>query len=266
MDPSLAPTTAETLPALIQRAAEQLAAASSAAEVLDAKDFAELLYDAARRATRLAKAKAAHDELLTRAARAMADALEIESRAKRRLADEYDAAQRRKEIRKAGKQPNSSRLEELPAGAGDVGLTHKEIHEARQIRNAEEADPGVVRRTLDGLLAEGEEPTRAALKRKLQPPAKPHRRQPMYEAPPRSKDKAVTKLIEAFLELEALLKEVSPADLRATLKQRQQQTLEFTIERLRDWLEKYSPRLWTVSPSQVLDRYTGGKVEPAGKA
>jgi len=79
--------------------------------------------------------------------RAQADALDIEAQAKRRLADEYDAAQARGEIRGAGK-PKSSRSEEL-SGAADVGLTHKEIHEARQIRDAEARDPGVVRRTVD---------------------------------------------------------------------------------------------------------------------
>jgi len=71
--------------------------------------------------------------------------------AKRRLADEYDAAQERGEIRSAGK-PNSSTAEELP-GVEHLNLTHKDIHEARQIRDAEEADPGVVRRTLEPVVA-----------------------------------------------------------------------------------------------------------------
>lgn len=47
-------------------------------------------------------------------------------------------AQERGEVRTAGK-PNSSKAEEF--GAADIGLTHKDIHEARQIRNAEEAVP-----------------------------------------------------------------------------------------------------------------------------
>ena len=33
----------------------------------------------------------------------------------------------------------------LPTVA-DIGLTHKQVHEARQLRDAEEDDPGVVRR------------------------------------------------------------------------------------------------------------------------
>ena len=69
--------------------------------------------------------------------KAEADALEIEAMAKRRLADEYEAAQERGEVKSVG-NPNFSRAEELP-DAASVGLTAKEIHEARQIRDAEEA-------------------------------------------------------------------------------------------------------------------------------
>ena len=77
--------------------------------------------------------------------RAQADALEIEAGAKRRLADEYDAAQDRGEITKAGNQPILPGENNCaPASVTDLGLTHKEIHEARLVRDAEVADPGVV--------------------------------------------------------------------------------------------------------------------------
>jgi hypothetical protein len=90
---------------------------------------------------RLAKAKGAHDELIAKAHRAQADALEIEAMAKRRLADEYDAAQERGEVGKRGDFGGvTSRGEDTPTAA-EVGLTHKDIHEARQIRDAEETDP-----------------------------------------------------------------------------------------------------------------------------
>jgi hypothetical protein len=64
--------------------------------------------------------------------------LEIEAGAKRRLADEYDAAQVRGEVAKHGggrnfKVPNKN----VETTAADVGLSRKEIHEARQIRDAE---------------------------------------------------------------------------------------------------------------------------------
>lgn len=65
-----------------------------------------------------------------------------------RLADKYDAAQERGEVRtRADNQHASSKAEEA-VGVSDIGLTHKAIHEARQIRDAEEADPGVIKRPL----------------------------------------------------------------------------------------------------------------------
>ncbi|MDC7742483.1 hypothetical protein [Rhizobium binxianense] len=47
-------------------------------------------------------------------------------------------------------------IQDLPR-AKVSGLTHKDVHEARQIRDTEAADPGVVRRTLDEKIASGEE-------------------------------------------------------------------------------------------------------------
>jgi hypothetical protein len=161
----LAVVSPNSLPSLVQRAASQLASATSAAEVLEARDTASVAYDAAKKAARLAKAKGAHDELIAKAHRAQADALEIEAAAKRRLADEYDAAQERGEIGKRGDYGAvTSTAEVTPATAADIGLTHKEIHEARQIRDAEQADPGIVRRVLDEALEAGNEPTKAALR------------------------------------------------------------------------------------------------------
>ena len=54
---------------------------------------------------------------------------------------------------------------DVAATAADLGLNRREIHEARLLRDAEAADPGLVRRTLDERLERGEEPTRAALRR-----------------------------------------------------------------------------------------------------
>lgn len=158
----------QSLPALVQQAAQQLASASTAAEVLDARDNARVAYDAAKSAARFAKAKGAHDELIAKAHRAQADALEIEAMAKRRLADEYDAAQLRGEVRTVGNVPEQNNT----PTASDIGLSRKDIHEARQIRDAEETYPGIVRRVLDSALEAGEEPTKAAVRRATQ---RPHR-------------------------------------------------------------------------------------------
>ncbi|NEJ95261.1 hypothetical protein G7039_09085 [Rhizobium leguminosarum] len=182
----------ENLPSLINRAASQLANAVSAAEVLEARHAASLAYDAAKKAARFAKAKGAHDQLIAAAHRAQADALEIEATAKRRLADEYDAAQERGEV--AGPSDGDHRRsdrERLPTAA-DIGLSRKDVHEARQIRDAEKADPGVIRRTLDEKIDSGEEPTKAALRKAVVEvakqglsgrPASSSNKNPLYRTP-----------------------------------------------------------------------------------
>lgn len=119
-----------------------------------------MAYDTAKRAARLAKAKDAHDSLIAAAHRAQADALEIEATAKRRLADEYDAAQDRGEVRSNGERSFSAPEKLSPT---EIGLTGKEIHEARQVRDAELNQPGIVKKTLSELLDAGHEPTKARL-------------------------------------------------------------------------------------------------------
>lgn len=205
------PTAASDLPSLIDRAASMLAGAKTAAEVLEAREFAGLAYDAAKRASRLHRAKSAHDVLIVAAHRAQADALEIEAAAKRRLADEYDAAQARGEV--VGAHDGArKRVEDANAIAttSDLGLRRDQIHEARQLRNAEAADPGIIRRTLDERLEHGEEPTRTALRkmvtdaamRGLRPQRSPSRRNPLY-VPPTPEQAAwqhVTGTFRAFAE------------------------------------------------------------------
>jgi uncharacterized glyoxalase superfamily metalloenzyme YdcJ len=82
--------------------------------------------------------------LIMPAHRAQAEALDIASQAKRRLADEYDAAQERGEVGQQTGRPKvvPNQNDFLPATAAGVGLSRKDIHEARIIRDAEKADPG----------------------------------------------------------------------------------------------------------------------------
>lgn len=175
------------LPALIDRAAAVLTSARSAAEVLEAREMASVAYDAAKRAARIGKAKRAHDSLIAAAHRTQADALEIEAQAKRRLADEYDAAQERGEAATRQNNPGSVGhvpLENMPATAAALGLSRKDIHEAREIRDAEQADPGIVRRTLDEAIDAGEEPTRAKVRRVVKAKSKRRRHaRPQFNAP-----------------------------------------------------------------------------------
>ena len=154
-----------TLPQLVEKAAAALANARSAAEVLEAREIASLAYDVAKRTARLCKAKNAHDELIAAAHRVQADALTIEAGAKRRLADEYDAARDVGVVSAQGQRTDLLPDEKKVPTVAELGLTHKDIHDARIIRDAEAADPGLVRRTLDERLERGEEPTRAALRR-----------------------------------------------------------------------------------------------------
>src|SRR5581483_8766233 len=87
-----------TLPKLIDRASQALLGAKSSAEILEARDIANIAYHTAKATARIAKARDAHDNVVAAAHRAQADALEIEALAKRRLADEYDSAQKRGEV------------------------------------------------------------------------------------------------------------------------------------------------------------------------
>jgi hypothetical protein len=166
--PAIIDQTQSSLPQLVDHAAAALSNARTAAEVLEARELASFAYDMSKRTARLQRAKAAHDDLIAATHRAQADAVEIEAQAKRRLAAEYDAAQERGEVQAEGRPktvPDGNGFIPAAATAADLGISRKDIHEARVIRDAEEADPGIVRRTLDEKLSRGEEPTRSAVRR-----------------------------------------------------------------------------------------------------
>lgn len=161
------------LTAMVRNAAQKLASAESAAEVLQARDAGAEVYDQAKRAARLQKAKGAHDTLIMTIYRVQAEGLEIEAAAKRRLADEYDAAQDRGEVQARGGDRAKVPSENFaPATAAQIGVTKKQVHEARQLRDAEAREPGVTKRAIDTLVDQGREPTRAAVRREIIP-AKP---------------------------------------------------------------------------------------------
>lgn len=155
-----------TLPAMIDRAARALASATTAGEILEAKHHANVAYHEAQSLGRMARARKAHDEVISAVYRAQANALEIEARAKIRLADEYDAAQARGEVGKSGVRTDLvSQGNEVVPSAADIGLSRKDIHEARNLRDAEAEEPGFIRKTLSDMVEAGEEPTKAALKK-----------------------------------------------------------------------------------------------------
>lgn len=201
---SQVPVTADTataLPSLIDRAANALAGARNAAEVLEAGEMASLAYDAAKRAARLSKAKGAHDELVATAHRTQASALEIEAQAKRKLADEYDAAQERGEVAKHGRPEKVVSHDLNKPTLEDVGFSKQQIHEARLVRDAENADPGIVQRTVDEAVSAGEEPTRAKVRRAVLRTVKPDVPE---QRPARGREAIIKRVREALMALSGL--------------------------------------------------------------
>ncbi len=79
----------------------------------------------------------------------MGDALLIETTAQCRLADEYDAAQNRGEVQKPGGDRKSINVpienNDIQT-VEDIGLTRKQVHEARAVRDAEKKIPASSRR------------------------------------------------------------------------------------------------------------------------
>lgn len=157
----------DSLPVLINKATAALDNARNSAEVLEARDLARVAYDAAKSAARIMKAKQAHDTLITEVHRSQAHALAIRARAEMRLAEAYDAAQERGEVARQGQRTDLIPEEKKVPTPQDIGLSGKDIHEARRLRDAEAADPGVIERTVNGMVERGEEPTRANLKREI---------------------------------------------------------------------------------------------------
>ena len=153
------------LPARLLRIRDVAASAGTAAEMLEAGNQAGAIADHAKREARFLKAKGAADELIAKAHRIQAEALEIEADTRRRLADEYDAAQQRGEVAKNGDNLPSVPKQNSKPTAADLGLSRKAIHEARLIRDAEKAEPGIVKATLAEAIEAGEEPTRAKVRR-----------------------------------------------------------------------------------------------------
>ena len=73
-----------------------------------------------------------------------------------RLAEEVDGAKERGEVAGHGGGRNFKLAnDKVETTASDLGVRYDEIHEARKLRAAEAADPGVVERALDAIVARG---------------------------------------------------------------------------------------------------------------
>lgn len=120
-------------------------------------------YDNAKAAAGFASRVKAGEQLIGKARRMQADALLIESRAKIALAEQVDEAQA------SGVMAGQGRPKNIPAEnvftLEDAGITAKQLHEARQLRDAEAKEPGIVERAIQARVEAGMEPSRAALKK-----------------------------------------------------------------------------------------------------
>lgn len=153
---------AAELPAIVERARALL----DAGDVAAARLLAGEAYARSKRAAKLARRGgerfAAAEQLIAKAHRLQGEALLIEARAKIRLADEWDAAEQAGHTLKG--RPKS-----VPDGnafsAAEAGLSRKEIHDARKLRDAERASPGIIEQAIAGRLEAKLEPSRAAVSR-----------------------------------------------------------------------------------------------------
>jgi hypothetical protein len=145
-----------------------VATVQRARELLDDGDYQAALllsgaaYDESKAAVAFGKRMRASDQLISKARTMQADALLIESRAKMALANHYD------EAREAGLIAGQGRPKNIPDEnvfrMEDAGLSAKQIHEARKLRDAEQKEPGIVERAIAARLEAGFEPSRANLR------------------------------------------------------------------------------------------------------
>ncbi|MDK1386348.1 SAM-dependent methyltransferase [Sinorhizobium sp. 8-89] len=131
-------------------------------DVIAARMLASAAYDQAKVASQWGERFKAAEKLVGKARQLQGDALLIETRAKIRISREWDAAHAAGLVSKGGRPKPVSGGNGLTAE--DVGLSRKEIFEARKLAAAEEQAPGIVERAIHARLAVGLEPSRANLR------------------------------------------------------------------------------------------------------
>jgi hypothetical protein len=153
-------------------------------DVIAARMLAGGAYDAAKAAAAFGSRFGAAERLVEKARRLQGDALLIEARAKMRLADDWDAAQAAGEATTKGRPKNVPDREQY--SAEEAGLSRKEIHEARKLRDAERDRPGIVERAIAARLLAGLEPSRANLRATVgtRSHTSEERGDNLYETPP----------------------------------------------------------------------------------
>ena len=120
-------------------------------------------YAKAKAAGAYAESVQASRTLVDKARRLQADALKIEALAYCAMADAVDEAQDKGEIGRTGRPKSVS--DENTFTLEEVGIDRQHLHHARKLRNAERAEPGFVARVIEDRLSDGDEPSRAFLKK-----------------------------------------------------------------------------------------------------
>lgn len=127
-----------------------------------ARKLSGLAYDQARAAANSAERVKASRELVDKARRMQAEAAAIEAMCYVAMADAVDDAQARGQLARG--RPEKVQGEDHFT-LEDVGIDKRRLHEARKLRDAVRAEPDFVERVFETRLAEGLEPSRAALKK-----------------------------------------------------------------------------------------------------
>jgi urease gamma subunit len=153
------------LPDLIERARACLGDGDlEAARLLSAR-----AYDTARQATAYAKRFEASEQLLRKAHVLQGEALLIEAEVQIAIADMIDAGQKAGLISKGGRPKGQNDNAQTVPGADllhldDFRIAKQRLAEARALRDAERAEPGLAERAIRARLDDGQEPTRASLR------------------------------------------------------------------------------------------------------
>lgn len=156
------PATKQDVTELVE-AVERAKALFDAGDVEKALKLSAVTYDQAKAAAASAARVKASRELVEKARRMQADALKIESLCYVAMADAVDEAQAKGQIARPGRKPNVQDADIFTLD--DVGIDRRRLSEARKIRDQVRAEPDFVDRVVEARLAEGLEPSRAALKK-----------------------------------------------------------------------------------------------------
>ncbi|NTG20026.1 SAM-dependent methyltransferase [Agrobacterium rhizogenes] len=162
---------------------ERARVAFDAGDVDLAQFLSSASYEESKAAVSFGRRVKAKRELQEKARSLEADALYIWTQCDMHFAEQWEKAVDEGRVLKG--RPKSV-PDENAFTAEEIGLSRKEIHEARKILAAERREPGIVKRALEARLAAGLEPTRANLRAAVGTASatKEERGQNLYETPP----------------------------------------------------------------------------------